>query len=199
MAELVPLAARRRPLEVDVAPLAERWIEGLTALEDDDGRWPVHLRQHEDGVRWSLVALLDERPVGYASLLWTGRDTDGPEITDVSVAIGCRNGGVGTVLLAELESWALEAHHSRLAARVPLASPAALQLLARRGFVPARAGVSFDGLPLAPGMEVVVDARLTLLMEKALLLESAGAIDCGSSDAAVSVRYSSIRALDPGV
>jgi GNAT superfamily N-acetyltransferase len=169
MADIHTLSRSSREIRVDTVPLAERLLVGLAFIEPAPGRWETHWRQHQEGSRWSIVACLDDRPVGYASLLWN-RPPEIPEISDLLVSSTCRRSGVGATLLRELESWVAAAGHDRLRLKLPLAAEwsAIRGLAVTLGYLPAACGAMYDGQPVMTGTTITVDDRLVLPVEKRL-------------------------------
>ncbi|MER6300673.1 GNAT family N-acetyltransferase [Kitasatospora sp. NPDC001539] len=99
-----------------------------------------------------VAALLDGRAVGMASGLPGDRDTR--ELRSVWVSSGARGRGIGTRLIAAVETWALESGGAVLKLAVLPGNEATLTLYRRSGFIAARE--PGDVLPDGTSRELVM-------------------------------------------
>lgn len=76
-------------------------------------KWQRYLAEHEAGCRHTLVALENNKPVAYGSLIRLSsyeafRAAGIPEISDLVVAAAFRRNGIGTRIMEALESLAIK-------------------------------------------------------------------------------------------
>ena len=105
--------------------------------------------EQEQGERVVLVAVNDERIVGYVTIVWNSaylpfRTQGIPEIVDTSVITAFQNQGIGTALIRVAEHIAMQ--HSKPTIGISVgqspAYAAAQQLYSTLGFVPDGRGIT---------------------------------------------------------
>jgi GNAT superfamily N-acetyltransferase len=102
--------AIRKMDQSDVAAVTESFTSRGKRLE----QYAQYFEENRRGERVTLVAVVDERVVGYTNVLWESdyksfRQNGIPEINDLNVIDEFQNRGIGTALIFEAERIAAEA------------------------------------------------------------------------------------------
>jgi len=150
-------------------------VDGGPAWNGGVEKWRRYLAEHEAGRRHTLVALEDNEPVAYGSVIWTsgygGFTAAGiPEISDLVVATAFRRNGVGTRVMEALERLAIKEGYSIVGLGVGLYADYgdAQRLYCRRGYIPDGCGLMTSDGAVAPGARVLVDDDLVIYLIKSL-------------------------------
>jgi GNAT superfamily N-acetyltransferase len=160
-------------LTPELANLCERQFSQI-GWTKPEGYFTERLDEQNSGGIILLVASVPGQYVGHALLVWNP-DYDGfkeagiPEIQDLNVLPGYREQGVGTDLIARLESFAAE-RSPRVGIGVGL-HPGynnAQKLYPKLGYIPDGRGVHYDNAPVVMGEHYRFDDELVLFFTKIL-------------------------------
>ena len=162
----------RRMEAQDVAALvgafgAEGWERSASGIHR-------YLEEQDRGERVLLIALANEEPAGFGSLVWAPRypgfrEAGTPEVHDLNVLPSRQRLGIASRMMDELEQVAA-ARSSSVGIGVgmhPGYGPAQ-RLYVLRGYVPDARGVSYDDRPVKSGEMLPVDDALNLYLVKML-------------------------------
>ena len=157
----------------DVSAIPE--IAGGPAWRGGATKWSRYWREHQSGVRVSLVAVDAGEIAGYGSLVWRSQHAPFavagiPEIQDMVVAECGRNRGIASAMIAAFERRAAGAAQERIAIGFGLYGDygAAQRLYVQLGYVPDGGGVTWNNKPVAGGDTVRVDDDLVLWLSKSI-------------------------------
>jgi GNAT superfamily N-acetyltransferase len=112
-------------------------------------KYQKYFAEQKQGARVVLVALYDERIVGYATIMWNSaylpfRTQGIPEIVDANVITTFQNQGIGTTLIRVAKQIAMQ--HSKTTIGISVeqstAYAAAHRLYSKLGFVPDGRGIT---------------------------------------------------------
>jgi GNAT superfamily N-acetyltransferase len=151
--------------------------EGGAAWHQDADKWKQRLQDHNEGKRALSVAVSQDRPVGYGSLLFSSKydffaASNIPEINDLVVSEHWRGNGIATRLIAHFEQQALERGYTQIGLGVGLYKDygSAQKLYNRLGYVLDGNGITAgeEAKPAIPGSMVRVDDDLIIWMVKTL-------------------------------
>lgn len=164
-----------------IRPLQRRDVDDLArAFSATDPRnktvalFQRYWNESATGDRSVLVAILNDTPVGYLTVVWRSpyppfRDAGIPEIVDFNVLPSHRRKGIGAVLM--------DAAENAIAERSPVAGIGvgldpgygdAHRLYVRRGYIPDGRGLYQNGKHAIYGDTVVVNDGLCLFFTKRL-------------------------------
>jgi GNAT superfamily N-acetyltransferase len=125
--------------ESDINRIAETFKSWGKQREQYEQYWQENL----DGKRVTLVAVLDEQVIGYTNVVWHSDyepfcEADIPEVHDMNVITQFQKQGVGTALIKEAESVALQNGKSVMGIGVELTPiyDAAQRLYPKLGYIP---------------------------------------------------------------
>jgi len=154
----------------DVDPLTEAFRSWPKERE----QFATYAAMAATGERDVVLALLDDRPVGYLTIAWTSHypafsDAGIPEVVDFNVVPDARRSGIGWALMDEAER--------RIGARSSMAGigvglyrdyGSAQRMYVKRGYLPDGAGIVVDGIAPEPGSTIVLDDSPALMFTKAV-------------------------------
>ena len=148
-------------------------VRGGPGWNGGDLKWKRYYREHLAGYRVTLVALSEEDPVGYGSLLRQSAyrpfaDARIPEINDLAVAVEHRRRGIGRALIAALERCAVDWGCDEVGLGVGLYADygAAQRLYVGLGYVPDGAGITCDHRPIPAGATFRLDDDAVLWLTR---------------------------------
>jgi GNAT superfamily N-acetyltransferase len=144
-------------------------------VSDGEAGAREHLASHTGAGGASLIAVHDDRAVGFASILWDSdyagfRERGIPLLHQLAVSGPFRRQGVATLLMDAAEDLARVRGITVLGITVGLFDEygPAQRLYARRGYVPDGRGACQGQRPLSQGMPVTMDHDLILWLTKDL-------------------------------
>ena len=139
-----------------------------------EAQYQRYLEEQTAGLRVCLVAFVDERFAGYATLNWQPTyppfaEAGIPEIQDLNVLPEFQRRGIATRLIDEAEALASESR-SEVGIGVGLhpGYNAAQRLYGKRGYVPDGRGITYHNRFLEEGAQIVFDDGLVLHLTKRL-------------------------------
>jgi hypothetical protein len=145
------------------------------AKEKAVAQWNAFYAQHESGERFVAVIKKDTRIVGYGSLLAESSyqffiEHDVFEIADVWIAKPERQQGLATLLISYFESIAHDEQATHIGMGIPLyaAYGPAHCLAVRLGYLPDGQGMTYQGVPVAPNKQYMINNDLRLWFVKEL-------------------------------
>ncbi len=150
-------------------------LQALQALEHghEPGYYERCFEEQGAGNRLILLAVKDDKTVGYVLLNWNPRyqpfrRLNIPEIQDLYVTPDARRQGIGEALVAECESRARSKGCTQMGIAVGLHAGfgAAQRIYVRLGYVPDGGGVTYDREAVRGGEMRAIDDELTLMMIK---------------------------------
>jgi GNAT superfamily N-acetyltransferase len=173
-------AVRFPPMGVTIRRMRPEDIDGLVEAFGAEGwersaaGFEGYLSEQERGERVTLIALADDAPAGFGSLVWSPdysgfREAGIPEVHDLNVVPSRWRQGIATALMDELERIA-GGRSDAVGIGVgmhPGYGPAQ-RMYVRRGYVPDARGLSYDNRPVTPGETLPVDDSLNLHLVKRL-------------------------------
>jgi GNAT superfamily N-acetyltransferase len=133
-----------------------------------------YVEQQAAGDRVVVVGEIDEKPVGYACVVWTSdyahfREVHIPEIVDLNVLPRHRRQGLGTALLNAAESMiASRATAAGIAVGLSADYAPAMLLYLKRGYLPDGQGIAYQGKPVPVGTTLTLDDSANLMLTKRL-------------------------------
>ena len=167
---------------MDIEPLNDANIRAI--VESDGGNgwkhdptvWAACQRKADAGERVTLVAMQDDKALGYGSLVWRSSykrfaASGIPEIHDVATAKRFRRMGVAKTIIASLEEIAAKRGRLHVGIGVGLYADygSAQRLYASLGYAPDGFGATYRGSPVEPGAQYRVDDDFILWLTKALI------------------------------
>ncbi|NLO38587.1 MAG: GNAT family N-acetyltransferase [Ruminiclostridium sp.] len=133
------------------------------------------LAEQELGKRATLIAFLDDVPVGTVHLIYRSQypgfyENNIPEINDLVVAEPFQRKGIGRKLIQACEVLAKEKGYTSIGLGVGLYKDygKAQRLYPSMGYIPDGKGLMYKNLPVAPGTHVYVDDDLIIYLVKKL-------------------------------
>jgi len=148
-------------------------VSGGPGWNGGDLKWKRYWKEHLAGYRVTLVALAEEEPVGYGSLLRQSAyrpfsEARIPEINDLAVARAHRRRGIGRSLIFALERCAVDWGCREVGLGVGLYADygAAQRLYVRLGYVPDGAGITHDNRPIPAGVTFRLDDEAVLWLTR---------------------------------
>lgn len=172
--------AARQPRH-SILPLTPAHVSLIVSEDGGNGwnrreeHWSNVLEQIASGERATLVAMREDRVVGYGSLVWRSRypgfaDAGIAEVHDLATDRRERGKGIATSLIGALEDLARARGHTMVGLGVGLYRDygAAQRLYARLGYAPDGNGVTGHHQPVAPGASASIDDDLLLWLTKRL-------------------------------
>ena len=164
-----------RPIQQsDFASLNE-YFGPSTVYKKTNEQWTKYLEETQKGIRLAVVAEMDSKTIGYATLKFDSeyspfKDAGIPEINDLGVAPSERNSGVGRTMIEFLEQAAKEKGCTEIGIGFGLYNDygPAQRLYVKMGYIPDGRGVMYNYEPVTPGKSYPVDDDLVLFFTKLL-------------------------------
>jgi GNAT superfamily N-acetyltransferase len=150
-------------------------IDGGNGWNADPILWASYLADQESGVRVVVIALNNERPVGYGTLIWEPhyepfRTARIPEINNLGVDASVRRQGIASAIIHHLEDRARRGGRASIGLGVGLYADygPAQRLYFGLGYRPDGRGITHRNRPLAPMEIISLDDDLMLWLSKPL-------------------------------
>lgn len=142
--------------KIEIKPIAEEHLDLIDAyINQDWGNLQKHrerFQRQKTGELTYLVAWINDRPSGHASLEWQGKSHEAlssivgrcPNIDDLFVHPNHRSSGIGTMLLQTSENIAIDRNYSQIGLGVSIDNDRARALYERLGYADIGAGNYID-------------------------------------------------------
>jgi GNAT superfamily N-acetyltransferase len=164
----------RRLQKEDIEILGDLHFPWSTRQQTID-KWTQYFEEQTRGTRISCLVLQGNSVNGYGHLLLDSaylsfRNENIPEIHDVWIYKESRNKGLGTLLIAQLETLAKERGFDQVGIGVGLYRDygPAQRLYFRLGYQPNGEGITYKTVPVVAGESYPVDDDLVLWLTKQL-------------------------------
>jgi len=168
-------------MAVDIVPLDANLVariplvRGGAAWNGGAAKWNSYWAEVQAQLRLTRIAVWQGQPIGYGSLLrrstYPGFSARGvPEISDLAVAEGWRQRGIGRALIGALERCAVDWGYSEVGIGVGLYADygAAQRLYAGLGYVPDGRGITYLNRHLPAGALIRLDDDAVLWLTRRL-------------------------------
>lgn len=164
----------RRLQKDDIEVLGDLHFPWSTRQQTID-KWTQYFEEQSKGIRVSFIVLQGNKMSGYGHLLLTSaypsfRNSNIPEINDVWIYQDDRRKGLGTSLIAHLETLAKELGFNKVGIGVGLYRDygSAQKLYFRLGYQPDGEGITYKTVPVIAGELYPIDDDLILWLTKEL-------------------------------